>query len=61
MNDPNNTLNNYQLFKETSLMGRYINTDHISKALQKAAVNFEVNQIGKSTLREPIHLIKAGT
>ncbi len=61
INDPNNTLNNYQLFKETSLMGRYINTDHISKALQKAAVNFEVNEIGKSTLGEPIHLIKVGT
>lgn len=61
INDPNNTLNNYQLFKETSLMGRYINTDHISKAIQKAAANFEVNQIGKSTLGEPIHLIKVGT
>ncbi len=61
INDPNNTLNNYQLFKETSLMGRYINTDHISKALEKAAVNFEVNQIGKSILGEPIHLIKVGT
>tara|TARA_R100000935_G_C2833239_1_gene166439 strand:- start:82 stop:1233 length:1152 start_codon:yes stop_codon:yes gene_type:complete len=55
------TVDNYNSFKEPSLRGRYINANHISDPLKKAALNFEVEVLGKSTLGEPIHLIKVGS
>lgn len=56
-----NIINHYKAIKEPSLSGRYINSDHISVALEKAASKFEVEILGKSTLGEPIHLLKIGS
>jgi hypothetical protein len=53
-------LKHYEAIKETALSGRYINAAHISKPLEKASANFEVDKLGESTLGESIHLIKAG-
>lgn len=61
MNNPLHLLKHYEAFKETALAGRYINATHISKPLEKASSNFDVNILGKSTNGEPIHLIKVGT
>jgi len=55
-----NFIKKYSNFKESGLTGRYINFDHISKALQNASSNFDIEIIGNSVLEEPIHLIKIG-
>lgn len=55
-----NFIKQYSNLKESSLTGRYINFDHISKALQNASLHFNIEIIGNSVLGEPIHLIKIG-
>lgn len=54
-------IKDYKAIREPTLSGRYINSGHISVALEKAATKFEVGISGNSTLGEPIHLIKIGS
>ena len=61
INIPSSILNHYPSFKEASLSGRYINAEHISKPLKKLVSKFEAENLGESTLGEPIHLIKVGS
>ena len=56
-----NIIKQYKAIKEPTLSGRYINADHIFEALEKAATKFEVEVLGKSTLGDPIHLMKIGS
>jgi hypothetical protein len=54
-------IQHYHSIKEPTLSGRYINPDHIFEVLEKAAAKFELEILGKSTLGEPIHLLKIGS
>tara|TARA_R100000935_G_C2826211_1_gene162429 strand:- start:70 stop:1242 length:1173 start_codon:yes stop_codon:yes gene_type:complete len=51
----------YLKFKETSLSGRYITTEHILPLLQKFENKFELNIIGQSNLSEFIYSLQLGT
>ncbi|MEP5341514.1 MAG: M14 metallopeptidase family protein [Algibacter sp.] len=47
--------------KETSLYHRYITNNHIEPLLEKLGSKMEINVIGESVLKQPIHSIKIGT
>ncbi|PKV51085.1 zinc carboxypeptidase [Aquimarina sp. MAR_2010_214] len=50
----------YNTYKELSLFGRYITSDHISPLLDLFSLKTEIEQIGLSENDAPIHLIKLG-
>ncbi len=54
-------LNHYSKFKETTLTGRYITTDHIMPLLKNLEDKFELNIIGQSSLKESIYSIQLGS
>tara|TARA_R100001369_G_scaffold20091_1_gene36777 strand:+ start:281549 stop:282718 length:1170 start_codon:yes stop_codon:yes gene_type:complete len=54
-------LKTYPKFKETTLSGRYITTDHILPLLNKFEDKFELSIIGQSTLNEFIYSIQLGS
>lgn len=47
--------------KEINLFGKWIHYKHISPLLEKLSKNLEVNQIGVSENKVPIHSVKFGT
>ena len=51
----------YKIQKETSLFGKWIHYNHISPLLNKLSVKAEVNQIGVSENKTPIHSVKIGS
>ncbi len=56
------TLQNWFVrYKESSLSGRYINTDHIAPLLNISARKIDVKQIGVSENNADIHLITLGS
>jgi len=52
--------NCYDSYKELRLKHRYINNDHILPLIENLKDHFEINQIGDSVLKAPIHSIKIG-
>ena len=52
---------NYSLYKEEKLFGRYITQNHIQPLLDKWSGIFEIKQLGYSENNLPIHLIKLGS
>ena len=50
----------YPKFKETSLYGRYINSEHILPLLENLEKPFQLDKIGTSNLGEDIFSIKIG-
>ena len=57
----NSIIADYIHFKETSLFGRYINTDHILPLLKNLEKHFQLDKIGKSNLGEDIFSIQLGS
>lgn len=53
-------LHSYQHYYESSIYGRYINSDHIKGLLKRHSNHFDVSVIGSSVLGEDIQFIKVG-
>lgn len=51
----------YQIYKESTLLGRYIHHEMIAPLLEKFAATFEVECIGKSVMDEPIFSVTLGS
>ncbi|MGY5849494.1 M14 family zinc carboxypeptidase [Salegentibacter sp. F14] len=51
----------YSLVREKSIQGRYIAFSHIEPLLNKHSKNFDITEIGRSVLGEPIHRLEIGT
>jgi len=58
LDNPLNSI--FKTHKESTLFGRYINTEHITPLLKKHARNFKIEVIGQSVLEESIYSIKIG-
>lgn len=50
----------FETHKEASLSHRYISLDHISPLLKKHENKFEIKEIGKSVLGQPINVVRIG-
>jgi hypothetical protein len=59
--DYQNLIDQYPQFISSDLQGRYVAFSHIEKLIETARQDFEVVEIGKSTLKTPIHSITVGT
>lgn len=53
-------LSNYDTLRNTSLRGRYITYQHIEPELRELVPFCEVQEIGRSVLNTPIHIISLG-
>lgn len=51
----------YQHYYESSLFGRYINSDHLTSLLTKHLFQVDVSVVGHSVLNEDIHFISIGS
>jgi Zinc carboxypeptidase len=52
---------NYHLFKEEKIAGRYITNQHIEPILKSLSSQFFVEVIGQSVLEKPIYSVKIGS
>lgn len=51
----------YSRFRDSTISGRLLTHNHIQDSLNKLSKKIDINEIGKSTLGNPVHLITLGS